>query len=143
MPNTMRTGTQYWQDMKNICPIIRRSKVKYSQVWPLSIVSAYKHSLSENPTWCITYLCTNARRRSFFLTSLTSVIVDGGVKQSHWMVLAFCRLCSLCCSATSDRSSYLPTLISRDLNKTLLQIDLFWNANAMYMNIFWGKFHRL
>lgn len=74
--------------------------------------------------WCITYLCTNARRRSFLLTSLTLVIVDGGVKQSHWMTLAFWRLWSLCCSATSDRLSYLPTLISLDLIKTLFQVDL-------------------
>ena len=37
----------------------------------------------------INYLCISARRRSFVLTSLTSVIVEGGVKQSHWITIAF------------------------------------------------------
>lgn len=67
------------------------------------------------------YLCIRARRRSFTLTALASVIVEGGVKQSHWIAIAFWRLCSRCCSATSDDLSYLPSLISRDLDRTLFK----------------------
>lgn len=67
------------------------------------------------------YLCINARWSSLALTTLASLIVDGGVKQSHWITIAFWRDCNRCCSATSDDSSFFTTLISRDLDKTLFQ----------------------
>lgn len=77
--------------------------------------------ISSYTAWYNHYLCIKALRRSFVLTSSTLVIVEGGVKQSHWITIAFGRLCSRCCSATSDSLSYLPTLISRDLDKTLFK----------------------
>lgn len=68
-----------------------------------------------------THLCTNARIRSFRLTSSTFFMVEGGVKHSHWITIAFWRLCNRCCSATPDSLSYWLTLISRDLDKTLFE----------------------
>lgn len=65
------------------------------------------------------YLCITARRRSCALTTLRSLVVEGGVKQSHWITIAFWRLCNLCRSTISDDSSCLPILISRDLDRTL------------------------
>jgi len=127
------------QDIANICIETggERSNI-IDRFQYFQLLNFHKRSLSKKPhdetfSRCIIYLWTSARTRSFLLTSLTFVIVDGGVKQSHWITLAFWRLCSLCCSATSDRLSYLPALISRDLNKILFQVNILWKGIASFL----------
>ena len=132
----MRIGCQYWQHLLN-------NYVVKSQTPFLTFISFIGFTFTNRVyqkiqydghiIWGNIYLCVNARRSNFLLTSLTLEIVDGGVKQSHWMTLAFSRLCNLCCSATSDKSSYFPTLISRDLNKILFRKGLLWITKASYV----------
>jgi len=68
----------------------------------------------------INYLCINARIRSFPVIIWKSGIEGGGVKQSHWITIAFWSDCKWCWCATSEKSSsYLLGFVCRDLESTL------------------------